>query len=398
MPSNNELTCHNCGEELEKRWQFCPICGMNLAEAEAASHHRTDYKTEAGRLSHYAELFASAKETLEANGDLEDALSDCEAAIEFDPNSAEAYNLRGLILDLLERKEQAIESYREALRLNPGYADAVSNLNDAEAEQRDQQFQLISLDDSEQKKFGWQKPVLIAFVVLLLAWVFLDPGNPLNLFKPVSALVFEPDYSKTPNVDKAVLEETARILTERCDSMGCDFVTFTVSDDNQIVGKVPVYLNLDVESLSKEITTIGLLEFTDFGKTPFAEGTFITTDFEHPFFPQVELESTWHTIMTNREIESATVSKDQLGRYVIDFTLTEKGIKIFTQYTSENVGSYLGILLDKVVLSAPLVNGPITTGQGQISGNFDEESAKNLAAYLNIEPLPIPLVVVEVGK
>jgi preprotein translocase subunit SecD len=102
--------------------------------------------------------------------------------------------------------------------------------------------------------------------------------------------------------------------------------------------------------------------------------------------------------MTNTEIESATVSTDQTGRFVIDFTLTEKGTKIFTEYTSENVGSYLGIILDKVVLSMPQVNSPIIGGQGQITGNFDEESAGSLAAYLNIIPLPIPLVFVGGGE
>ena len=169
------LTCPNCGEELQARWQYCPICGLELAEAESASPRgRTEYKTEAGRLAEYAELFGSARETLEApDGDLENALLECEAALELSPNSAEAHNLRGLLLDLLDRPDEAIQAYREAVRLDPTFEEARANLADSEQEQREVPIQMVGLDVSDPEDDGGKKlaPTIIAtmFMILTLA-------------------------------------------------------------------------------------------------------------------------------------------------------------------------------------------------------------------------------------
>jgi preprotein translocase subunit SecD len=48
-------------------------------------------------------------------------------------------------------------------------------------------------------------------------------------------------------------------------------------------------------------------------------------------------------------------------------------------------------VVDRTVLSAPTVNEPITNGQGQISGGFDETDAKDLATVLNAGALPVEL-------
>jgi preprotein translocase subunit SecD len=98
--------------------------------------------------------------------------------------------------------------------------------------------------------------------------------------------------------------------------------------------------------------------------------------------------------MTNNELQAVAVNKNQFGSYEINFSLTATGTKIFLNYTTENVGSHLGIVLDKHVISAPTVNNPITGGSAQITGNFTKEAAENLATYLKMkEPLPIPLKV-----
>jgi preprotein translocase subunit SecD len=51
--------------------------------------------------------------------------------------------------------------------------------------------------------------------------------------------------------------------------------------------------------------------------------------------------------------------------------------------------------LDNRLISAPVIQGPITEGQGQISGDFTSEEANNLAVQLRYGSLPIPLEVVE---
>ncbi|HZW24572.1 MAG TPA: tetratricopeptide repeat protein [Gallionella sp.] len=48
-------------------------------------------------------------------------------ALELEPRDAEAHNTLGLVLHLLGRHEEALDSVRRALEFNPGYADAINN-------------------------------------------------------------------------------------------------------------------------------------------------------------------------------------------------------------------------------------------------------------------------------
>jgi Flp pilus assembly protein TadD len=50
------------------------------------------------------------------------------------PNYADAHNLRGIILEELGRKEEAVSAYREAVRVDPSFREAAENLQDLEAE------------------------------------------------------------------------------------------------------------------------------------------------------------------------------------------------------------------------------------------------------------------------
>ena len=47
------------------------------------------------------------------------------------------------------------------------------------------------------------------------------------------------------------------------------------------------------------------------------------------------------------------------------------------------------------MISTPIIQSPITDGQGQISGSFTQEEAQSLAVNLRSGALPIPIKVVE---
>lgn len=65
--------------------------------------------------------------------------------------------------------------------------------------------------------------------------------------------------------------------------------------------------------------------------------------------------------MTGAGLKSAAVAPGQLaGQYAISFVLELDASDIFAEYTSTHSGQYLGIVLDKVVVSAPIINEPIT--------------------------------------
>ncbi len=91
------------------------------------------------------------------------------------------------------------------------------------------------------------------------------------------------------------------------------------------------------------------------------------------------------------------------GQWLVTFNLDGKGSKSFGDKTSQMVGSYynpstgqqtspldqFAIVLDGKVISAPFVQQAITQGSGQISGNFTQKSATNLANVLKYGALPL---------
>ncbi len=257
--------------------------------------------------------------------------------------------------------------------------------------------------------------ILIALILALALWI--DLSQEIRIVNPFNdQVLWQRDVSPRLGLDlrgglQVLLEadlpedalitreqmETARLILEnRTNALGVNESILQVAGTRRIVGEFPGVT--DPDQVKNTLGQTGRLEFVDFGFTPVPEGTRIVTDVDGPVetdpsdpnAPQV-----YHTVMTGDKIESAVVSRDQFGRYVVDFTLTSEGARIFADHTSTHTGQYLGIVLDKVVISSPRINEPITEGSGQISGNFTYESANSLAIQLRYGSLPIPFRLVE---
>ncbi|MGV3490698.1 MAG: protein translocase subunit SecD [Devosia sp.] len=85
----------------------------------------------------------------------------------------------------------------------------------------------------------------------------------------------------------------------------------------------------------------------------------------------------------------------QTGRSVVSFQFDTSGAIRFGEITSRNVGQRFAIVLDDQVITAPVIQQPITGGSGQISGNFTAQTANDLAVLLRAGALPATLDVVE---
>src|SRR5271163_3931741 len=83
------------------------------------------------------------------------------------------------------------------------------------------------------------------------------------------------------------------------------------------------------------------------------------------------------------------------GEPIVSFRFNTSGSRKFAQATSENVKQPFAIVLDNKVISAPVIQEPITGGQGQISGNFTVQQANDLAILLRAGALPAPLTIIE---
>ncbi len=101
-------------------------------------------------------------------------------------------------------------------------------------------------------------------------------------------------------------------------------------------------------------------------------------------------------LVTGEMLTSASQQFDpQTNQPVVAFRFNSVGARRFGDATTHNVGKRFAIILDKKVISAPVINGPIPGGSGIIQGNFTVESANNLAILLRAGALPAPLKVEE---
>jgi preprotein translocase subunit SecD len=83
------------------------------------------------------------------------------------------------------------------------------------------------------------------------------------------------------------------------------------------------------------------------------------------------------------------------GQPIVSFKFNSSGSRKFAQATIDNVKQPFAIVLDNKVISAPVIQEPITGGQGQISGNFTVQQANDLAILLRAGALPAPLTIIE---
>jgi preprotein translocase subunit SecD len=103
---------------------------------------------------------------------------------------------------------------------------------------------------------------------------------------------------------------------------------------------------------------------------------------------------TYTTIIRGDEIvgSAVAVSFNEAGQAQVAFTLKGEGPDKFREFTQNNVNKYMPILLDKRVISAPIIRGPIPNGQGVIEmGSGGIEEARTLAQQLKYGALPVSL-------
>ena len=94
-----------------------------------------------------------------------------------------------------------------------------------------------------------------------------------------------------------------------------------------------------------------------------------------------------------------TDAKDEFeqlsGRPSVSMQMNSDGARRWAALTKANVGKAIAIVLDGVVYSAPRVNGEISGGNSQITGNFTIEDTKDLANTLKSGRMPAPARIVQ---
>jgi len=203
-----------------------------------------------------------------------------------------------------------------------------------------------------------------------------------------SHLVFEADTSKLKKEDVNDAMISARdIIEKRINYFGVSepsIRTLRSKNKRRIVVNLP-----GISDMNKAVTLIGetaQLSFREEGNFSPKEAT--TT----PLILRLNKQ----TNLTGADVKKASVTFDNnKGSPQVSLDFTIKGGKKFAVITKRNVGKPLGIFIDSLPISAPIVQQPITGGSAVITGKFTTEEAKKLAIAINSGALPVSIKLIE---
>jgi protein-export membrane protein SecD len=257
---------------------------------------------------------------------------------------------------------------------------------------------------------------LIGVIILALAAIWVDlptnPGihihlGPINFDRDIKVhqgldlqggmqVLLEAELPEGQELEAGAMEAVKVIVKNRVDALGVAEPLVQSQGDRRIIVELP-----GVEDPELAIATIretGLLEFIDAGNTFVPPDTVVATTLGGAVAPTEEITGTavtpeqiYNTVMTGKELDTVNVSLDQYGKPEILFALKPDGSRIFADFTSQRVGQFLCIVLDKRVISCPRIQTAITDGSARITGDFTLEEARSLAIQLKYGALPVPL-------
>jgi preprotein translocase subunit SecD len=292
---------------------------------------------------------------------------------------------------------------------------------------------------------------LVAIIVLVAFSLWVDLSNRISIINPLNEKVLvdrkteirrgldtlgglqtllEADVPNCAAVDAGALDITRQILENRANALGVSEIVMQIAGQCRIVAEFPGVSN--PEEVVAALQQTALLEFVDMGTSPLLEGAEVVTDYDPAAAGPGGTVSTatpgaaaatstpapaasptplagataesgattapqvFHTVMTGAALDTVGVQAGTVGgSYEISFALKSEAAKVFSEFTSAHVNQYLAIVLDKKVISAPIIKSAITDGQGVIQGGFTNESANALAVQLRYGSLPVPVKVVE---
>ena len=243
----------------------------------------------------------------------------------------------------------------------------------------------------------WIWLAFIAVIVAAASWVALNPDYPIQPGLDLQGglqVLLEADVPAEEPVDRNDLTAARQIISQRVNGLGVAEPLVQVEGERRILVELPGIG--DAEQAIDVIRETALLEFVDTGASPLPEGTCVRTSLNEGRPSPCEEEDEeqpapeFETVLTGADLSNASAQTDQFGRTFVSFEMTPEGGETLGAHTTQNVGRFLTIVLDKQVISSPRIEAAISD-QGTITGNFTLEEAQNLALQLRFGRLPVPL-------
>lgn len=201
------------------------------------------------------------------------------------------------------------------------------------------------------------------------------------------------------------MAQSVEILRKRIDPDGTKEVTIQPQGERRIIVQVPG--ENDPQKIIKLGSTAAKLTFHMVDETltpediqakriPPGSRLLKETVGRPPNQQEVPIVIKERAIITGDMLEKAQGTFDQQTQLpIITFKFNTQGARRFADVTRNNVGKRFAAVLDEKVVTAPVINGPILGGSGQIEGNFTIQEANETSVLLNSGALFVPLAAVE---
>jgi preprotein translocase subunit SecD len=94
--------------------------------------------------------------------------------------------------------------------------------------------------------------------------------------------------------------------------------------------------------------------------------------------------------VTGRDLRNSRPTLDENNLPAVSFTFNQDGARRFGQFTEQNIGRSLAVILDNRVYTAPTIQSRIAD-EGRITGSFTQQEAQDLSLVLRTGALPAPM-------
>ncbi len=189
--------------------------------------------------------------------------------------------------------------------------------------------------------------------------------------------VEDPQTHEVKKIDQAVLDRSIQVFTKRLNSAGTSEVLISSAGTDRIIIEIPDNTNL--EQAKNLVKKTGRLEFKE------------------KVFDPVTQTAQYKTVLDGSYLDHANVGRSGVGEdaWCVEFTLNKEGARMFGEITTRMKGKPLGIFFDNELYSEPVVQTPITGGNGQITGHFTMKEANDLCNILNSGALSVNVEIME---
>lgn len=199
------------------------------------------------------------------------------------------------------------------------------------------------------------------------------------------------------------VRDSIEVVRRRIDPAGNREVSIQPQGDDRIVVQVPG--DDDPEALKAVINRTGQLtfhrhdpsvNFQDAAAGLLPPGRILVPHAEFAGAGQAPLVLWEDPEVTGDMVQTASAEANPDGAgFQINFAFDNRGARRFAEYTRNNVGSVFAIVLDGEIISAPVIQTPITQGSGRITGNFSALEASQTALLIRSGALPAELTTLE---